>query len=459
MDSVTAEILWSIFKILLALLLVFLNGLFVAAEFAFVKVRPTRIAQLIEEGNPRAASVRNCIDNLDAYLSVSQLGITLSSLGLGWLGEPAIAALISPLLFRWGWSSPTLVHSISFVTAFALITFLHVVFGELAPKSLAIQKAETLSLYLAAPMRFFYRLFYPAVVLLNGTARKIIILFGIKPGSDEERTHSEEELRMIISESFRGGQINESEQELLQNVFRFEERLAEEIMVPRTEAIFLNTEDTLEENLTLARQTRHTRYPLCEGDFDHIIGLIHIKDLLYIDGEVHSLNDIMRDIMFVPETMPIDRLLTEFQRHHQHMAVVLDEYGGTSGLVTMDNILEVLVGEIQDEFDEEEPEVRQEENGNYLVNGRIHIDDAAEYFGLKVEEDEPYNTLAGFIINRLGKQPREGDVIVQDDIKLEVVKMTGRRIDRVRLYAGKTGKTTIDNRQDTGDGVTSNRPR
>lgn len=433
MEPALLNMIYSVFRILSALLLVVMNGVFVAAEFAFVKVRPTRIAQLASEGNKRAGVAQECIEHIDAYLSVSQLGITLASLGLGWLGEPAVAALITPLLYRWGINTPSLVHSISFLVSFGFITFLHVVFGELAPKSLAIQRAEALTLWLARPMRFFYYIFYPAVAVLNGTANKLILLFGLQPANEAEITHSEEELRMLISESYKGGQIKKSEQELLQNVFRFEKRVAEEIMVPRPEVCFMDTGISPEENLNLARQSGHTRFPLSSGSSDRIIGLIHIKDVFFIPEEVKNIAELKRDILYIPEGMPLDRLMHEFQKTRIHMAVVIDEYGGTAGIVTMEDVLEELVGEIQDEFDREEPEVLSESEDSFLVSGRMFIDDAAERFDLTVDEDEEYNTLAGFLLGRLGKRPQEGDAIETDHLRLEVVRMKGLRIDKIRI--------------------------
>ena len=426
--------LLSILKILGALLLVLLNGFFVAAEFAFVKVRPTRIAQLVEEGHRKARGAQECIEHIDAYLSVSQLGITLSSLGLGWLGEPAVASLLTPLLTAWGVGSPALVTSISFVVAFSLITFLHVVFGELAPKSLAIQTAENMALSLAGPMRFFYRVFFPAVAVLNGTANWFIKLLGFNVVNDTEITHSEEELRMIIAESYRGGKINKTEQELLQNVFRFEERVTEEIMVPRPEVVFLDTHQDLDINLNLARESGHTRFPLIEGRPDRVIGQVNVKDLLYRQERLENLAEIRREVLFVPEGLPLDRLLTHFQKSRQHLAVVLDEYGGTAGIVSLEDVLEELVGEIQDEYDHEEPLLLPEEGGTLLASGRLFIDDAEELLGLKVDEDEPYNTLAGYMLGLLGKRPREGDVVTQGQLKLEVIKMDGMRIDQVRVH-------------------------
>ncbi|MEA1962236.1 MAG: hemolysin family protein [Bacillota bacterium] len=428
------SILDKIFKIIVALLLVLLNGLFVAAEFAFVRVRPTRIAHLANQGNKRAERARDCITHLDDYLSVSQLGITLASLGLGWLGEPAIAELIRPLFQTFGVGSPALLHSVSFVIAFSVITFLHVVFGELAPKSLAIQKAETVSLYLSGPMKAFYYIFYPGVVILNGSANKVLKLFGIQTDKNPDGTHSEEELRMLISNSYKQGQINKNEQTLLQNVFKFEKRVAEEIMVPRPDVIFLNASLTLEQNLSTARKSQHTRYPLCDGNPDHVLGILHIKDVFNEDNSLNRLEDVTRTTIFIPENMRLDDLLREFQHHHQHMAIVIDEYGGTAGIVTMDNILEELVGEIQDEFDKEDPDFSLLEDGSLSIDGRMDIGDAVEEFSLPINVNkEDYNTLAGFVMGQLGKMPREGDRVTVGRFQLEVEKMTGQRIDSLRL--------------------------
>lgn len=424
----------SILMITGAILLVGLNAFFVAAEFAFVKVRPTRIAQLAAEGNKSALRAQECTNHLDAYLSVSQLGITLSSLGLGWLGEPAVASLLSPLFFHWGISSPALVHSISFIIAFSIITFLHVVFGELAPKSLAIQRAEWLALALAAPMQFFYYLFYPGVMLLNGAANKVLLLFGLEADPDHARSHSEEELRMLIAASYKEGQIKKSEQLLLQNVFKFEKKVAEEIMVPRLQVVFLDLHNSLEENLEIARQAKHTRFPICDGSPDRIVGLIHIKDILYAKEKVVDINDLKREIMFIPEGMLLEKLLHDFQKNHQHMAVVVDEYGGTAGIVTMENILEELVGEIQDEFDQEEPEIKSQSDGSLLVSGSLDIDEAIEELGLPLKEylDE-YNTLAGYVMGQLGHFPEVGDTLGLGKYQMEIIKMEDKRIDQIRL--------------------------
>lgn len=439
MDNVTINITLVILKILAALGLVFLNALFVAAEFAFVRVRPTRLTQLIAEGNHKASAANQCVNHLDAYLSVSQLGITLSSLGLGWLGEPAVASLLKPLLTKWGLGSPALVTSVSFIVAFSLITFLHVVFGELAPKSLAIQKAENIALWLARPMQFFYRIFYPAVVLLNGTANWFIARLGFEPPSDSAVAHSEEELRILIGESYKSGQINATEQELLENVFRFEEKVAEEIMVPRPDVVFLDTKLELESNIEIARKSGHTRFPLIDGNPDEVIGVINIKDLMYLNDRIENLSEIKREALFIPESMPLDKLLAEFQKRRQHLVIVIDEYGGTAGIVSLEDVLEELVGDIQDEYDHEEPEYIVEENGTVLASGRMFIDDAVERFRLPLDNEDQYNTLAGYVLGKLGKSPQEGDEITEGHINLKIVRMDGMRIDLIRLRKIKKG--------------------
>ncbi|MFX4261759.1 hemolysin family protein [Pelotomaculum propionicicum] len=432
MDDGSSFSFFLVFKMFLALFLVLLNGVFVAAEFSFVKVRPTRLTQLVAEGNRRAKIAQQCIHNIDAYLSVCQLGITISSLGLGWLGEPVVAKLLEPLMHSFGVSSPAAVHSISFMVAFTLVTFLHVVFGELVPKSLAIQRAEHVTLWLAAPMRLFYYLFYPGIVVFNGTANNILRVLGVRPASEHEESHSEEELQMLVSASYKCGHLDSSEWNLLQNVFQFEKRVAREIMVPRPEVVFLDKKNSLEENMEIARRSGHTRFPLCESDHDHVVGLVHIKDVFRLDTGT-KIDDIKRNIMLVPEGMSLDRLLREFQKNHQHMALVVDEYGGTAGIVTMENVLEELVGQIQDEFDEEVPQVTPEKEGSYLVDGRMLLEDAADMFDLPVGEQEEYDTLGGFVFGKLGKRPRVGDVVELPEHRLRVVEVKGLRIRQVQV--------------------------
>jgi len=431
-------------KLALALALVLLNGMFVAAEFAYVKARPTRIHQLVLEGDAKAKMAQFGLDHLDAYLSVCQLGITLASLGLGWLGEAAIVSLLLPLFTFLGISSLTLIHTIAVIIAFGLITFLHVVFGELAPKSIAIQKAESVALVMAFPMRVFYFLFYPGVVLLNGTANRILKLIKIEPASEAEKTHSQEELQMLISQSFQGGHMGENEQKLLQNVFDFENLVACDVMVSRLDTSFLFKQQSLKQNLAIARESGHTRFPLCDETPDKVIGLIHIKDLLYLE-EGSSIDNILRKIMFIPEYLPLDQLLNEFQKEKQQLAVVVDEYGINVGIVTMEDVLEELVGDIQDEFDEEEPDFVKQTDGSFLVAGRMPLDELRELINLaSIEDNHEYNTVAGYVINQFGKIPKEGDCIFADSMTFEVIEMDGLRIDLIKITKKSLSESNED---------------
>ncbi len=291
-----------------------------------------------------------------------------------------------------------------------------------------------LALALAPPMQFFYYVFYPGVILLNGAANKVLLLFGLEADPDHRGSHSEEELRMLISASYKEGQIKKSEQLLLQNVFKFEKKVAEEIMVPRPQVVFLDLSNSLEKNIEIAHHAKHTRFPICDGSPDRVVGLIHIKDIFYAEENALDINDLKRDMLFVPEGMLLDKLLQEFQKAHQHMAVVVDEYGGTAGIVTMDNILEELVGEIQDEFDHEEPEIKSQSDGSLLVSGSLDIDAAIEELGLPLKDHiDEYNTLAGYVLGQLGHFPIAGDSLTLGKYKLEVIKMEDRRIDQFRL--------------------------
>jgi CBS domain containing-hemolysin-like protein len=445
MEDPLSFYLFVLLKLALALALVLFNGMFVAAEFAFVKARPTRIHQLVLEGDAKAKMAQFGLDHLNAYLSVCQLGITLASLGLGWLGEPAIVSLLLPLFILLGIGSLTLIHTIAVIIAFGLITFFHVVFGELAPKSIAIQKAESLALAMAFPMRVFYFLFYPGMVLLNGTANRILKLIKLESASKAEKTHTQEELQILISQSYRGGHMGESEQKLLQNVFDFENLVACDVMVSRLDTAFLFKQQSLKQNLAIARESGHTRYPLCDETPDKVIGLIHIKDLLYLE-EGSSMDNILREIMFIPEYLPLDKLLNEFQKGKQQLAVVVDEYGINVGIVTMEDVLEELVGDIQDEFDEEEPDFVKQTDGSFLVAGRMPLDELRELIHLtSIENEHEYNTVAGYVINQFGKIPKEGDRIFSDSMAFEVIEMDGLRIDLIKITKKPLSEPKEDN--------------
>ena len=421
--------------VVLALFLVALNGLFVAAEFALVKIRATQVDRLVREGKTSAGLVEKATSKLDAYLSVSQLGITISSLGLGWIGEPAFAHFLQPLLEPLGVPSGS-IHVIAFAAAFGTITFLHVVFGELAPKSLAIARAEGTALFVAPLMRFFYYLFYPGIVVFNGTANAVVRLFGIPPASEREETHSEEELRIIIEQSTRHGVLNTGEENMLEGVFELEDTRAREIMVPRPDVITLSADTKLDE-LVVATAGRHTRYPVFEGDSpERIVGMVHVKDVLETIKETRGLEadvsarDLMREVLIVPENRAVDELLVDLQKQGLQMAVVIDEWGSFEGIVTMEDIVEEIVGEIRDEFDQEEPRVERLEDGSYAVDGRITIGTVNEAVGSDFKSED-FETIGGLVLGQLGRAPKAGDEVRLDGYLLRVEEVDGPRVARV----------------------------
>ncbi|GAB6934325.1 hemolysin family protein [Calditerricola yamamurae] len=422
-----------LFNLLVVFLLVLLNGFFVAAEFAIVKVRQSRLLQLANEGNRKARYAQHVTNHLDAYLSACQLGITLASLGLGWVGEPAIARMIEPVLEPLGVPSMA-VHSISFVIAFSFITFLHIVLGELAPKSIAIRKAEPATLWLSPPLMLFYKVMYPAIWFLNGTANAFLRRIGIEPVDELQQAHTEEEIRILVKQSHQRGLIDQTERVLVDNVFEFSERLAREVMVPRTKMVVLYLEDSFEENLSIARETRHTRYPVAEEDKDNIIGFVHVSDL-YAEalkpGSEKSLKPLIRPILTVPESMELSQVLRLMQKKRVHMAIVVDEYGGTAGLLTLEDILEEIVGDIQDEFDNERP-LWEKKGDVYSVDGRVLIETVNELLSLDIENEE-VDSIGGWVYTRLEGAPEVGKTVVYDNVLFEVAEMDRLRISRLNI--------------------------
>ncbi len=411
--------------LLLGLLLVALNGFFVAAEFAIVKVRPTQLDPYVARGNRRGKLARHMVRHLDAYLSSTQLGITLASLGLGWIGEPAFAWLLAPVLNLIPGLSPALHHSISLTTAFLTITVLHIVLGELAPKSLAIRKPEPTSLWVALPLYVFYRATYPAIWVLNHAANAVLGLVGIEPVAEAELAHDEEELRLLLASSA-SSQLSAQKRLLLGNVFELSEHNARQAMVPRADVVSLSTERSLEENLALARASGHTRFPLVRGELDEIVGLIHVKDL-FRHPDVTDLVEVRREIGFVPETLHLDQLLRRMRQSQSHMCAVLDEYGGVSGIVTLENVIEEIVGEIQDEFDEEPPELVKQGENLYLVAGAMLVDELESALGIEFSERDE-DTIGGVMLSEIGGRPQVGDRVELPPLTLEVKKVEGNRI-------------------------------
>lgn len=419
---------------LIILGLVLLNGFFVAAEFAIVKVRGSQLDALEAEGHPLAKNARKAVSQLDAYLSATQLGITLSSLGLGWVGEPYLAQMLQPLFIKFGVESEAVIRTASFAIAFSTITFLHIVLGELAPKSLAIRKSLETTLWVSRPLGWFYKLFRPAIWFLNGTANWLLLrLFKIQPASEHEIAHSEEELRLILAESAEAREVSPLGKELLINALDLRERVVRDIATPRGEVIFLDTEDSFEENLARAMESRHTRFPLCRGHLDETIGLVHIKDLLkLIRDPSPKLESIKRELHNVPEMLPLEKLLGFFLTRHAHLAMVIDEFGGAAGIVTLDNVLEEIVGDIQDEFDAEKPELRKVAKDEFAVEGSLGLYELNDMLGLELESED-VSTVGGYVTQLIGHLPKGGEKTRIGKFEVCVTKADGRRVNELHF--------------------------
>ncbi|PWA13246.1 hypothetical protein DCC39_02025 [Pueribacillus theae] len=429
-----------IVNLVMVAILIALTGFFVASEFAIVKVRSTRIDQLVLEGNKHAIAARKVLSNLDEYLSACQLGITITALGLGWLGESTVKGLLQPL-FDYFRLSESVSSLLSFVLAFSIVTFLHVVVGELAPKTFAIQKAESLTLLFANPLIFFYRIMYPFIKVLNGSARFITSLFGMKRVSEHENAHSEEELRLILNESFQHGQINQTEFKYVNNIFEFDNRTAREIMIPRTEIVAFDKNQTVQEFIDAATNEVYTRYPVIDGDKDNIIGMVNIKDVLLHFAKGNDLENTIekytRPIIQVFESIAIHDLLIRMQKERVHMAILMDEYGGTEGLVTIEDILEEIVGDIRDEFDEDEiPEIHRIDENRTVLDGKVLIEEVNHLFGLQINNND-VDTLGGWVLNEL-QEVKEGDELTVGQYKFKVLEVENFHIKSIEATKSST---------------------
>lgn len=422
-------------NLLLIALLIGLTAFFVASEFAIVKVRGSRIDQLVSEGNQTAVAAKRVISHLDEYLSACQLGITITSLGLGWLGEPTIETLLHPAFEKID-LNPSISSIISFALAFSVITFLHVVIGELAPKTFAIQKAERITLLFAKPLIWFYRIAYPFIWTLNSSARVFTGMFGLKPASEHEIAHSEEELRIILSDSYKSGEINSSEFRYVNKIFEFDERIAKEIMVPRTNIVTLSAESTIDEVLSVIKEERYTRYPVVDGDKDNILGIVNVKELLTTlvnhKSEHEDVTSFIKPVIRVIETIPIQALLVKLQKERSPMAVLLDEYGGTAGLVTVEDIIEEIVGEIRDEFDIDEiPEVQKIKEDHYIFDAVMLIEDVNDLLGISIDEEE-VDTIGGWFLTQKYEVKPE-DKIEEQGYCFKVKKIDGHHIQYLEV--------------------------
>ncbi|WP_051946436.1 hemolysin family protein [Verrucomicrobium sp. BvORR106] len=429
------QVLWQISVIMFFVLL---NGFFVAAEFAIVKVRDSQLQEEIDEGNRGAKFARSVTRHLDAYLSATQLGITLASIALGMLGEPYLSHMLQPLLFKVGLENEAVVRGIGWGAGFAIITFLHVVLGELTPKSMAIRKALATTLLISRPLHLFYVVLKPAIFLLNGTANWILrAVFKLDPVAEGERVHSEEELKHIVAESQRSEEVTETEKHIVLNALALNDRAVRDVMTPRKDVISLDVDEPFEANLKIAVESKHTRFPLVEGHLDHTIGLVHIKDILKLVHEggkdANDLRRIKRELLLVPEMMPIDKLLKFFLEKHAHLALAVDEYGGGVGIVTLDNVVEEIVGDIQDEFDlPVKPEFRRINTEEFEVEGMLNLYELNDLTDLELESDE-VTTVGGYVTHFLGHFPKQGETLRIENYEVTATKVEARRVAQLHF--------------------------
>lgn len=426
-----------LFQLLLVIFLIAMNGFFVAAEFACVKIRPSRLETLIQEGSRQAKYAKKLTDHLDASLSVTQLGITLASLGLGWVGEPAVATLILPITHAVGLDD-VVGHTISLALAFSIITGMHIVLGELTPKTMAIQNVEKIMLNVALPMLIFQRVMYPFVWLLNHVANWVAHRMGFQTASEGDDAHTEEEIRLLMEESHRQGLIDDTEVDFVDNVFDFTDLNVREIMTPRTDMVCLYLEDTMDENLHTILEEQLTRYPICREDKDHIVGFLHVKDLMRVmaEGRKPNLRRLARKALIVPESMDVSVLLKTMQKQRSQMAIVVDEYGGTAGMVTIEDIVEEIVGDIQDEFDEERPTAERRGKRIFSVDAKMLLEELEDILEIDIE-DEDVDTVGGWLYDQIGQTPRVGQMAAAGGNLFYVEEVDGVRITRVLIHCAE----------------------
>ncbi len=387
------------FDVFIILLFVLLNGFFVAAEFAIVKVRLTQIEPLVQKGNWRAKIAHGLVTNLNAYLSATQLGITMTSLALGWIGEPLVAKRLLPLFISVGIVSPNVLHAVSFGVAFSIITFLHIVLGELAPKSLAILEAKKTTLWVAYPLRIFFLVFKPVIWLLNSMANLILRLLGFQTVTESELVHSEEELRLILAQDTHVSAITRN---IALNAMDFHQKQARHAMVPRKEIVALSIQEPVEESLAAMRKNKFSRFPVFKDTIDNVIGIVYTKDIFKHDRHLQpdfTLNSVLRDASFLPETATLEKVFTTILQKKTHMIILADEYGGTAGLVTLENVLEELVGNIQDEYDRETPDVVKVSENEFIVAGTITTNEIERLFAVELSSMD-IRSIGGFVIEQ-----------------------------------------------------------
>jgi CBS domain containing-hemolysin-like protein len=434
-------------NIVFILLLVLANGFFVAAEFAIVKVRSTQFAQRVKQGDRRAWLAQNIVDHLNAYLSATQLGSTLTSLGLGWVGEPLLAHFFHQPFISMGVTSESTIQAISFGLSFGLLTFLHIILGELAPKYFALQHAEATALIVSLPLQLFYNVFRPVIWLINRSANVLLRSVGIPAAGPSEMLHSAEELQLMVSEGTKSGLFNKTEQELISSIFEFSNSTAKEIMVPRTEVIGVEVGTPRDKLIRIVTEEGYSRIPVYKDSIDNIVGVVYTKDLINLleHRDLIVLQDIIRQAYFVPDAIKISQLMRDMQERKLHMAIVVDEFGGTQGIITMEDILEEIVGEIHDEYDEVLKDVEQSADGSALVNARMNIDDFNKRFAVDVPEDPEYETLNGFLHKITGRIPEIQEEIRYNNLHFTIMKKSQRRVRQVKVRKMTPSSPTVNN--------------
>jgi len=441
------DIIINVFTIIF---LLFVNGFFVAAEFALVKVRKTRLEQLCNDGNQQAKTALKLVNNVNKMLAAAQLGVTIASIGLGWVAEATMVQLVTPIIKYIPLGHIT-VHAVAIPVSFLLVTYFHVLLGEQLPKCLALKHTDNLALIIATPMNMFMTLFKPFVWLLQISGDNLLKALHADR-EDASLVHSTEELDMLVDASYNEGVLNETEAEMLHNMFKFSDLMAKQVMIPRTDMICVPDDITYDEINKLALENGYTRYPVYEKEnIDKIIGFIHVKDLYAIamTKEEYSLQTLLRPIILIPETMTLDNLMKEFKKSHMQMAVVVDEYGGTAGLITLEDVLEEIIGEVQDEFDEEEEAVNIEELGDnkYIANAMMRMDELAEFFGINSDllEEDDVETIGGLVVKLLGRIAEVGDTVSFKGLTFTVKEVDGARITQLEIIKNLDEETALNN--------------
>ena len=427
---------------LIVFVLLLVNGFFVTAEFAIVKARRTKIEQLTKDGNVDAKLALRALEDMNYFIAAVQLGITIASIGIGWFGSPTVEKMLAPVLANLPSGYGHLAHIITAVVAFFTVTLLHVVIGEQVPKCVALQYPEKISLYVAKPMDLFMTIARPFIWLLNVSCNLILKIFKV-PTSSARVVHTLEDLDLMVDASFDEGVLNETEKDMIHNVFQFSDLTAREVMIPRTDMICVPNDMSFEDLNKLAAENQYTRYPVYDGDIDHITGLVHVKDLysLALKDEVRTVQDLQRNIMLVPETMTMDNLVREFKKNKGQMAIVVDEFGGTSGIITLEDVMEEIFGDVQDEFDEEaEFDIKELKPNHYLANGMMRLDELANFFDVPDEklEDDDVDTIAGLVVKELGRLAQLDDVVKYHKFTFTVKEIDGARITKLLIVREET---------------------